>query len=101
MQVRFLSPAQACNPGKRYSVLLVTSVVWAVANGLLPDFRGLGSMKGHFGKRGDKWYFWAELGTDGDASASRFRAAGFAHGVRPKRPAQRCVTSCARAPSSR
>ena len=39
----------------------------AFASGFLTDFAVLSlAMKGHFRKRGDKWYFWAEHGTDGD-----------------------------------
>ena len=49
-------------------------VVWAVANGLRAL---LGRMKGHFRKRGDKWYFWAELGTDGDGKRQRVSRGGF------------------------
>ena len=34
-------------------------------------------MKGHFRKRGDKWYFWAELGTDGDGKRQQVSRGGF------------------------
>ena len=34
-------------------------------------------MKGHFCKRGDKWYFWAELGTDGDGKRQQVLRGGF------------------------
>ena len=34
-------------------------------------------MKGHFRKRGGKWYFWAELGTDGDGKRQQVSRGGF------------------------
>jgi hypothetical protein len=34
-------------------------------------------MKGHFRKSGDKWCFWAELGTDGDGKRQQVSRCGF------------------------
>ena len=65
VQVRFLSPAQRCEQGK-YTGGLGLRARFGVCYRLPTDFAGLSFVEGHFRKRGDKWNFWAELGTVGD-----------------------------------